>query len=311
LGFRLPDFYKLSPEITRARETNAPVVALETTVLTHGLPYPENVELVHRIDIEIRSHGAIPATIGVLDGMVHVGMTPDQIEALVVSKKLRKISSRDFAPAIVKTGSGGTTVAGTLIAAQAVGIRVFATGGIGGVHRGTLTDISADLPELSRKSVLVVCAGAKAILDLPATLEYLETAGIPVVGYKTDEFPAFYSINSGLPVSTRANSPGEVVKIAATHWKMELKSSILVVVPPPEEVALPFDEVNSAIDQALAEAHEKGIRGQGVTPFLLGRVSELTGKASLQANLGLLLNNAGVAAQIAANMSVGRNTSNA
>jgi pseudouridine-5'-phosphate glycosidase len=283
-------------------------VALETTVLTHGLPYPENIELAKQLEEEIRMQGAIPSTIGVLDGKIHVGMTSEQLEDLVFAQNLRKISCRDFAPAIAKSESGGTTVAGTLIVAHQVGFQVFATGGIGGVHRDTSFDISADLPELSRRPVVVVCAGAKAILDLPATLEYLETVGVPVLGYQTNEFPAFFSRNSGYPVSTRVDSPAEVAAIAFSHWEMGLESSILVVLPPPEEVALPLEDVNLAIGQALSDAKRAGIRGQEVTPFLLHKVSELTGNASLVANIGLLKHNARLAAQIAVAMKSGFKT---
>jgi len=303
---RLPKYYSLSPEIIHARTNGTPVVALETTVLTHGLPYPENIELALGMEHEIRSHGAIPAPIGILNGKIHVGMQEDQLRALVAEENVRKISRRDFALAIAKQESGGTTVAGTLIAAHAVGIRVFATGGIGGVHRGTPFDVSADLPELSRTPLVVVCAGAKAILDLPATLEYLETAGVPVLGYKTDGFPAFYSLESGYPVSARVDSVEEVAEIAEVHWALDLNSAVLVTVPPPAEVALPLDDVSEVIEQALSEAKQDQVRGQEVTPFLLGRVSDLTGKESLIANLGLLKNNAKIAAKIAVAMSTGK-----
>jgi pseudouridine-5'-phosphate glycosidase len=299
LKSRIPDNYIFSKEISRARQLNSPIVALETTVLTHGLPFPKNIELAGNMEDVIQAHGATPATIGVLNGQVVVGMSQEQINKLVDVEKLRKISNRDFGVAIAKKESGGTTVAGTLVVANNAGIRVFATGGIGGVHRDLSIDVSADLPELSRSPVVVVCAGAKAILDLPATLEYLETAGVPVVGYKTDRFPAFYARDSGLSVSVSVDTPEEVAEIAKAHWGMGLRSAVLVAVPPPENVALPMDDVWNAINQSLAEANENGIRGQAVTPFLLARVSELTGNASLTANLGLLLNNARVAAQIA------------
>lgn len=295
----LPAAYKLSPEIARARDAKAPMVALETTVVTHGLPYPDNLQLAGRMEATVRSQGAIPATIAVLQGKVLVGMDSAQLDILVNAHPLRKISRRDFGPAIARRESGGTTVAGTLVAAHTVGIQVFATGGIGGVHRDAPFDISADLPELSQRPVVVVCAGAKAILDLPATLEYLETAGVPVLGYQTDSFPAFYSRDSGLPIPLRVETAREVASIAKAHWALGISSAVLVAVPPPKAVALPPEEVGAAIDQALAEAAAQGIRGQAVTPFLLGRVSELTGSASLKANLGLLLNNARVAAQIA------------
>jgi pseudouridine-5'-phosphate glycosidase len=227
-------------------------------------------------------------------------MSGHQLTELVDAKTPRKISSRDFGIAIANAESGGTTVAGTLVVAKAAGIRVFATGGIGGVHRNAPFDISADLLELSRSPVIVICAGAKAILDIPATLEYLETAGVPVIGYQTDVFPAFYVRESGLPVGARADSPDEVAAITKAHWGLGLDSAVLVVVPPPVNIALSNEEVKTAIDQVLSEVQGKGIHGQAVTPYLLARVNELTGDKSLQANLGLLLNNARVAAQIAA-----------
>jgi len=296
---KVPEFFRYSPDVARARNMDAPLVALETTVVTHGLPYPKNIELANDMEKEVCTHGAVPVTIGVLDGKIQIGMSSDQVIQLAKAEGIRKISHRDFAPAIAQSASGGTTVAGTLIAANAAGIRVFATGGIGGVHRDTSTDISADLPELARNPVIVVSAGAKAILDLPATLEYLETVSVPVIGYRTNDFPAFYSRKSGLPVSARADSVEEVANIAKTHWAMGSTGGILLVVPPPKEVALLPEEVSTAINQALAEARSKGVHGQKVTPFLLARVSELTGEASLKANLGLLLNNARVAAQVA------------
>lgn len=290
--------FHYAPEVSKAKQNAAPLVALETTVLTHGLPYPQNVQLAQDMEAEVRKHGAIPATIGILDGLIHVGMDADQIERMIHAKKLRKISRRDFAPALARKESGGTTVAGTLIAAHAAGIPVFATGGIGGVHRSPAYDISADLPELARTPVMVVCAGAKSILDLPATLEFLETAGVPVVGYQTDEFPAFFAASSGLPVSVRADSPEEVAALADAHWSLGIGSALLVAAPPPSESALPAGDVEKAIAQALLEAEQQQVRGQAVTPFLLQRVSELTGKESLKANLSLLLNNARIAAQI-------------
>ena len=300
MNSRLPDYYKLSLEIAQARRTGTPLVALETTVITHGLPYPTNLELARKMEAAVRDNGAVPATIGVLDGVIHVGMSGDQLSELVVAKNPRKISSRDFGIAIANAESGGTTVAGTLVVAKAAGIRVFATGGIGGVHRNAPFDISTDLLELSRSPVIVVCTGAKAILDIPATLEYLETVGVPVVGYQTDVFPAFYVRESGLPVSARADSPEDVAEITNAHWGLGLDSAILVVVPPPINIALSTEEVDTAIDQALSEVQAKGIHGQAVTPYLLERVNELTGGNSLKANLALLLNNAIVAAQIAA-----------
>jgi len=306
---KLPAVYSLSQEVARARVAQAPIVALETTVVTHGLPAPENLKLAGDMEKQVRAHGATPATIGVLNGRIHVGMSQQQLEQLAAANPLHKISRRDFSTAIARQESGGTTVAGTLIAANAVGIRVFATGGVGGVHRDAPFDISTDLQELSHTPVIVVCAGAKSILDLPATLEVLETYGVPVVGYQTDEFPAFYARTSGLPVSVRADNPKEVADIAAAHWNLGLTSAILVVAPPPVDAALSEPDMAAAVDQALAEAKAQKLRGQAVTPFLLGRVSELTGKASLKANLALLLNNAQIATQIALAYHKGRGLS--
>ncbi len=281
-------------------------MALESTVLTHGMPYPNNLTLVEDMEDELRLKGVIPATVALLDGEVWVGLTPAQVLGLLrPGRPLRKVSLRDFGAAIADNASGGTTVAGTMFAAHQVGIRVFATGGIGGVHHSTTKrrkasfDISADLPALASIPMIVVCAGAKAILDLPATLEYLETWGVPVVGYQTDDFPAFYSISSGMKASIRADTPQQVVDIARAHWAVGLKSAVLVTVPPPVDVALPIETVNEAVRQALRESRVRRIRGQNLTPFLLERVRRLTRGESLQTNLGLLLNNAKVAAQIA------------
>jgi len=303
---KLPQNFQLSQEVAHALELGLPVVALESTVITHGLPYPENLSLAEDMENEVRSQGTIPATIGVIDGRVQVGLVAAQLNLLASSgSELMKISLRDFAPAIAGMKSGGTTVAGTMFAAYTAGIRVFATGGIGGVHyelnprRKGAFDVSADLPALARIPMIVVCAGAKAILDLAATLEYLETWGVPVLGYQSDDFPAFYSPKSGLKTSGRANTPEEVAYIARTHWSLGMRSAVLVAVAPPEETALPSDMVKAAVRAALKAAQTQKIAGQEVTPFLLRKVNELTGGASLQANLGLLINNAGVASQIA------------
>lgn len=275
------------------------MVALESAVITHGLPRPENLNLARSLEQTVREEGATPATIGLLDGKVHIGLRPELLERLANEDGARKISRKDFGIALARGENGGTTVAATLIAAKLAGIRVFATGGIGGVHRNAPFDISADLPELSRSPLIVVCAGAKSILDLPATVEYLETAGVAVLGYRTDEFPAFYSAQSGLPVNVRVDTPQEVARIARLHWEMGLESAILVVQPPPPESALPVEQIESVIHQALQEAEENGISGAQVTPFLLDRVNRLSGGASMQANLALLRNNARLAAQIA------------
>jgi len=296
---RFPDFYKISDEVASAIKSNMPVVALETTVVTHGLPYPQNIELSSDVEKIIRSEGAVPATIGVLHGNVHIGMSPDEVVELAEIPNLWKVSRRDFGLVIARGESGGTTVAGTLIAANSTGIRVFATGGIGGVHRDAPFDISADLPELSRTPMMVVCAGPKAILDIEATLEYLETAGVPVLGYQTDELPAFYYRESGFPVTARAESADEVVAVADLQWKMGLSSAVLVTVPPPESTALSRESAIWAIDTALDDAKKNKIRGKSVTPYLLARVSEVTGEESMRVNLALLHNNARVAAKIA------------
>jgi len=297
--FSLPKEIILSKEVARALQVGGTVVALESTVITHGLPFPENLTLATDMESIIAREGAVPATIAVIDGKIHVGINSTQFERLVKYEAPWKVSLRDFAPAITQKASGGTTVAGTMFIAEKVGIKIFATGGIGGVHRDTPSDVSADLTQLSRCRVVVVCAGAKAILDLPATLEKLETLGIPVIGYQTDEFPAFYSRDSGLPVSAFAESPEEVAEIIKVHWHIGSNSGALVVNPPPEDVAIPHKEIEKSIHQALEEAQKQNIRGPAVTPFLLGKVSEITKEKSLKANLGLLKNNALVASKIA------------
>jgi pseudouridine-5'-phosphate glycosidase len=289
----------VAEEVRRALDQSLPVVALETTVITHGLPFPENLELAQQMEAEIRAVGAIPATIGVVEGKACVGFTPVQLEHLAKAKGLSKLSSRDIGPAVAQKLSGGTTVAGTLLVAHQVGIRVFATGGIGGVHREAPFDVSADLWQLAQSPLMVVCAGAKAILDIPATLEVLETFGVPVIGYQSDDFPAFYSRSSGCPVSVRVDSPAEVYRVAQAHWEAGMCSGLVVAQPPPESVALPRVVVDEAIKTALRLCRKRGLRGQQVTPFLLQQVSQLTHGASLQANLALLLNNARLAAQIA------------
>ncbi len=296
-----------------------PIVALESTVITHGLPHPQNLSLAHDMEAEVRNQGATPATIAVLDGTIQVGMTDSQLENLATAsrepsrhdlsskgekdpsireKQVRKVSRRDFAAAISRKDSGGTTVAGTMFAADKIGIKVFATGGIGGVHAVDTIDISADLMALADTPMIVVCAGAKAILDLPATLEYLETMSVPVVGYQTDKFPAFFSRGSGLGVSLRLDSPEEIVAFSKAHWELGMKSAVLVCQPLPAADALDPTQIKAAIDQAKKNARIKKLHGQEVTPYLLERLVGLTGGASLKANIALLLNNARLAAQI-------------
>ena len=251
------------------------------------------------MEATVRAEGATPATIALLQGRITIGLTDDEILHLARAQGVWKISRRDYAVALAQKRDGATTVSGTMMAAEWAGLRVFATGGIGGVHRGSATDISADLPELARTPVIVVCAGAKAILDLPATLEWLETHGVPVVGYGTDEFPAFFSRESGLRLEARADSPEEVAAMARELWGLGIKSGLLVCVPCPAEAARPAAQMEAAITAALGEAEAQGVRGKAVTPFLLSRVSELTHGESKSANLALLENNARVAAQIA------------
>jgi pseudouridine-5'-phosphate glycosidase len=300
-------FMQFHPEVREALRAARPVVALESTVIAHGLPWPENFEVARRMQARIREAGALPATIAILQGEVRVGLTEAEIEHLARASGVLKVSRRDYPLAVAQKRDGATTVAGTMIAAHWAGIRVFATGGIGGVHRSVVSDpsspsadISADLPELARTPVVVVCAGAKAILDLPATLEWLETHGVPVVGYGTDEFPAFYSRHSGLKLEARADSPEEVAAIARAMWDMGLGGGMLVCVPCPAEAARPLEEMERAIEVALRDAAAQGVRGKAVTPFLLARVAELTRGESQAANLALLENNAKMAAEIAA-----------
>jgi len=292
-----------SEEVKAAINNHQPLVGLETAVITHGLPYPTNIELAGAMEEIILEEGAIPAAVGVLGGKPQIGMNKEDILLLAQDREVIKISRRDFSRAAAKKLNGGTTVAGTLTALTKAGIQVFATGGIGGVHQNAPFDISADLPTLAQTPVLVVCAGAKAILDLPATLEMLETLSVPVVGYQTSLFPAFYARSSGLPVNVQIEDPEDAALLAKAHWAMGINSAVLLVVPPPADVALPDRKVEKAVAQALKDAESLKIKGQEVTPFLLKRVSEITGKTSLEANLGLLRNNARVAAQVAVALS--------
>ncbi len=296
----------ISTEVTSALDFGTPVVALESTVITHGLPHPQNLELAREMERQVRDAGATPATVALLDGKIRIGLLDEELVRLASAPtdSILKVSHRDFATAITKKMDGGTTVAGTMFASQMAGIQVFATGGIGGVHKESPFDISTDLQALAEIPMIVICAGAKAILDLPATLEYLETMGVPVAGYQTDEFPAFYSRESGLNVSVRLDSPKEIADFAKAHWNLGMKSAVLVANPIPEAEAIAKSEMEPLIAKASAEAIEKGIHGQVLTPFLLGRISELTQGKSLKANLALLLNNARLAAHIAAEITI-------
>jgi len=288
-----------SPEISDVSDRHQPRMAFESVVITHGLPRPENLEVARDMERAAHRYDVIPHTIAVLDGEIHVGLTGEELERLANDTNVRKISRRDFAAAILKKETGGTTVAGTMFIAHQAGIQVFATGGIGGVHEAGTLDISTDMQALADTPMIVVCAGAKAILDLPATLEYLETMGVPVIGYRTEEFPAFYSRRSGLNVSFRLDSPEEVVEFARIHWDTGMKTAVLVCQPLSMEDELPREQVEPAIEQVRREAREQRVHGQRLTPFLLDRLGDLTGGATLQANLALLLNNAHLGAQIA------------
>ena len=291
----------LSRDVAAALAEGRPIVALESTLITHGLPYPANVETALAMEEAVRAGGALPATIAILKGRLTVGISGDDIEALASrpAGQVRKCSRRDL-PIVVGLGAdGATTVAGTMIVAHMAGIRVFATGGIGGVHRGHPFDVSADLLELGRTPVAVVCSGAKSILDLPLTLEVLETQGVPVIGLGTDTLPAFYARSSGLPIDVRIDTPEDAARIIAAHRRLGASHGLLFTVPVPDGHELAPHAAEHAIDQATREADERGIHGKAVTPFMLARVAELTDGAARRANLALLVNNARVGGQIA------------
>lgn len=289
----------IAPIIAEALATGRPIVALESALITHGLARSTSYAVARRLEEIVRERGAMPATVGVIAGQVRVGLSADEILCLAEATDTHKISLRDLLVAIARCWDGGTTVAATVWAAGRAGIDVFATGGIGGVHPGESMDISADLPVLAHTPIVVVCAGAKAILDLPRTVEWLETHGVPVIGYGTDEFPAFYSRSSGLPVSVRVETPQEVAAIARASQQLGLSGAILVGVPVPASAEIPAERISTVIAEAQEEARSLGIAGHGLTPFLLARLDELTGGASTRANIALLENNAGVAADIA------------
>ena len=290
-----------SPEIAAARINKTPIVALESTIITHGMPFPQNVETARRVEAEVRACGAIPATIAIFDHQIHVGLTDAQLDRLGQAQNVRKLSRADLAACLVRGGTGATTVAATMICARLAGIEVFATGGIGGVHRGAAQsfDISADLPELAQTAVTVVAAGAKAILDLPKTLEYLETQGVPVIAFGQDDFPAFWSRSSGLKAPIRMDSALEIAKAHMLRGRLGLPGGQLVANPILIEDEIPQTEIMPHIDTALAAAATQGIAAKAVTPFLLQQIFELTSGRSLRSNIGLVLNNARLAARIA------------
>ena len=301
----LNKYLDVSPEVAQAVAQNRPVVALESTIISHGMPYPQNVETALKVEQIIRDNGAVPATIAILGGRLKAGCTKEEIEYLgKKGQDVTKASRRDLAVLCARGADGATTVTTTMIIAHLAGIRIFATGGIGGVHRGaeTTMDISADLEELAHTPVMVVCAGAKSILDLGLTLEYLETHGVPVIGYGTEELPAFYTRKSGFGVDYRIDSPAELAAAFKASLEMGLKGGMLVTNPIPEEYSMDPAVINKAIDEAVAEAKAQGIHGKETTPFLLARIKDITGGDSLDSNIQLVFNNARLAAQTAAEL---------
>lgn len=301
----LEKYLNVHPEVKKALAEGLPVVALESTIISHGMPYPKNIEMAKTVSKIIRENGSIPATIAIIDGVLKVGLTTEEIEFLGTSKDVVKASRRDLPFIISKKLNGATTVATTMILANLAGVKVFATGGIGGVHRGAQEtfDISADLQELANTNVAVICAGAKSILDIGLTLEYLETNGVPVVGFETEEFPAFYTRKSGFGVDYKVESSLEVASALKAKWDLNLKGGMVIGNPIPKEFEMDYDTINNAIESALKEAEEKNIAGKKVTPFLLDRVKTITDGKSLDANIELVYNNAKVAAQIAKDLS--------
>ncbi|MGN1334169.1 MAG: pseudouridine-5'-phosphate glycosidase [Anaerovoracaceae bacterium] len=296
------NFMDIKPEVERALDEGTPVVALESTIISHGMPYPKNVETALAVEDVIRENGGVPATIAIIGGRIKIGLTADEIEYMAKADNVLKVSRRDFPLVISEKLDGATTVAGTMIAANMAGIKVFVTGGIGGVHRGAgeSFDISADLEELKMTDVAVVCAGVKSILDIGATLEYLETSGVPVITYGADSFPAFYSRESGFPAECRIDEPEKIASLIRTKDQLGLRGGILIACPIPAEDEIAFDKMDVVIKKALKECEEKGIKGKRITPFLLSKVKDLTEGSSLEANIKLVLNNADIGAKIAA-----------
>ena len=298
------NFMDIKPEVEKALEEGTPVVALESTIISHGMPYPKNVETALAVEEVIRKNGAVPATIAIIGGRIKIGITEEEIEYMAKAENVLKVSRRDFPLVISQKLDGATTVAGTMIAANMAGIKVFVTGGIGGVHRGAgeSFDISADLEELKMTDVAVVCAGVKSMLDIGATWEYLETSGVPVITYGADSFPAFYSRESGFPAECRIDDTEKIASLIRTKDQLGLRGGILIACPIPAEDEIPFDKMDVVIKQALKECEEKGVKGKRITPFLLSKVKDLTEGSSLEANIKLVLNNACIGAQIAADI---------
>jgi pseudouridine-5'-phosphate glycosidase len=298
---KLNDYLDFHPDVENALKNNLPIVALESTIISHGMPYPKNIETALMVEETVRSNNAVPATIAIIKGRLKIGLTEKEIEFLATNDEVKKISRRDLAVAVSQKLSGSTTVASTMIIANLANIAVFATGGIGGVHRGaeTTLDISADLDELSRTNVCVVCAGVKSILNIGLTLEYLETKGVPIIGYKTSEMPAFYSTKSGFNVDYRIDAADDIADILKTKWDLSINGGVLVTNPIPVADELELSVMNEAINQAIIEADNEKITGKKITPYLLSKVSEITKGKSLDANIILIKNNANLAAKIA------------
>ena len=293
---------EITPEVKAALEAGKAVVALESTIISHGMPYPQNIRMAQKVESIVRSAGAVPATIALMDGKIKIGLTAQELEVFASSSGVAKVSMRDLPGIIARKQLGATTVATTMYAAHLAGIKVFVTGGIGGVHRGfeETMDVSADLEELAQTDVVVICAGAKAILDLPRTMEYLETKGVPVIGYRTDVLPAFFTAKSDIPLVERADSPEEIAKIILAKDQLEMRGGMLVVNPIPEEYSLDHEIIDQVIEGAVQAAQEQGVSGKNITPFLLSEITKRTEGKSLEANLHLVYNNALVGGQIAA-----------
>ncbi|MCJ0921444.1 pseudouridine-5'-phosphate glycosidase [Mammaliicoccus sciuri] len=297
----MENYIQFSEEVEKAKEEGKAIVALESTIISHGMPYPQNVEMAQKVEQIVRDNGGVPATIAIIDGKIKIGLSEDELELLASAENVSKVSRRDIAEILATKKIGATTVASTMICAQLADIKFFVTGGIGGVHKGAehTMDISADLDELSKTKVAVICAGAKSILDLDKTLEYLETKGVPVVGYQTDELPAFFTRESGLKLNTRIDEVSTIAKLAEVQWDLGLETGIVVANPVPEEDQLEPSFINSIIDKAVAKAEEEGIHGKDSTPFLLGEIVKQSEGKSLETNIKLVEHNAKIGTQIA------------
>lgn len=297
-------FLQISDEVQAALNDNKPIVALESTIISHGMPYPQNYETAKQVENTVRENGAVPATIAILNGIIKIGLTEDDLQILSNSNDILKASRRDIPVIVSEKLNAATTVSATMICAALTGLKIFATGGIGGVHRNgnESFDISADLTELAQTNIAVVSAGVKSILDIGLTLEYLETLGVPVIGYGTDEFPAFYTRQSGFKVNYKLDTPEQIGSMIKTKWELGLNGGVIVANPIPEEFSMDKNKIDNAIEEALKNADKKGIKGKDVTPFLLGEIKNITGGTSLDSNIKLVLNNAKLAAQISASL---------